>query len=113
MQLAKDYCCTLEQAAGCKNIFSIYKREEGRRKFQEQKECFLKIACVHNKLLVTGQEEILKWCEKKYQNKGAVWFMELSVLRELEEKLADYGYQIGRAIRFCFGVGRVIRGKEK
>lgn len=112
VQLAKDFCCTPEQVISRENIFTIYRKLEGRRRFQEQEECFLKIACVHNKLLVTGQKEIVEWCENKYRDTNAAWFMEQSALRELEAQLNIYGYQIGSAHPFYIADVRKPRNDD-
>ena len=50
-QLALDYCCSPADVADSKNHFTIYVPQEGRRRFQEQTVCRLKIAVVNGKLL--------------------------------------------------------------
>ena len=50
-QLAADYCCRPEDVADTKNHFSTYQPLEGRRKWQNQKDCYLKIAVINGKLL--------------------------------------------------------------
>ena len=62
-QLALDYCCSPADVADPKNHFTIYVPQEGRRRFQEQTVCRLKIAVVNGKLLVTGSEETLCRCD--------------------------------------------------
>ena len=52
-QLAIDFCTDEVSVASKVNIFTEYRRLEGRRIFQET-ECFLKIAAVNGKLLVSG-----------------------------------------------------------
>ncbi len=50
-QLALDYCCSPADVADSNNNFTLYIPQEGRRRFQEQTVCRLKIAVVHGKLL--------------------------------------------------------------
>ena len=49
-QLALDYCCSPADVADSKNHFTIYVPQEGRRRFQEQTVCRLKIAVVNGKI---------------------------------------------------------------
>ena len=76
-QLALDYCCSPADVADSKNHFTIYVPQEGRRRFQEQTVCRLKIAVVNGKLLVTGSEEIVAECRKRYADVTGEWFFEL------------------------------------
>ena len=75
-QLALDYCCSPADVADSKNHFTIYVPQEGRRRFQEQTVCRLKIAVVNGKLLVTGSEEIVAECRKRYADVTGEWFFE-------------------------------------
>ena len=67
-QLALDYCCSPADVADSKNHFTIYVPQEGRRRFQEQTVCRLKIAVVHGKLLVPVPKKL-------WQNVGNVMLM--------------------------------------
>ena len=49
-QLALDYCCSPADVTDSKNHFTLYIPQEGRRRFQEQAVCRLKIAVIHGKL---------------------------------------------------------------
>ena len=83
-QLALDYCCSPADVADSKNHFSIYAPQEGRRRFQEQTVSRLKIAVVHGKLLVTGSEEIVAECRKRYADVTGEWFFDMKRLRNKE-----------------------------
>ena len=76
-QLALDYCCSPADVADSKNHFTIYVPQEGRRRFQEQTVCRLKIAVVNGKLLVTGSEEIVAECRKRYADVTGEWFFDM------------------------------------
>lgn len=99
-QLALDYCCTPEEAANGENQFHVFVPLEGRRRFEEQGETFLKVTSFRNKLLFTGDERILAWCRSKYGHTEGAWFMEAGTMRELDCKLAEYGYRIDKAHPF-------------
>ena len=99
-QLAADYCCSEAEVAGAEHVFTYYHPQDNRRKFNEQETCFLKIACVHGKLLVTGQKEIVDWCREHLNHADAAWVMEFQTLKRLDEILGTYGYRIGEAHPF-------------
>lgn len=93
-QLSRDYCCTPEEVLSRENIFTIFTPLEGRRKFQEKSECFLKICAVNGKLLFTGREDIISHCREKYGKWDGAWFMEAQTVIELESLVRQYGNKI-------------------
>ena len=99
-QLALDYCCGPDEIRGGGNVFTIFRPLEGRRRFHEPKECFLKIAAVNGKLLFTGRTEIVAWCRERWGECGSEWFFEPDTLRELDARLRADGFQIGMAHPF-------------
>ena len=99
-QLALDYCCTPEDAADSRNHFTVFRPVEGRRLFQAGEDFDLKVAVVNGKLLFTGQEEILRWCEEQYRDEGGAWFLEPKNLRRLDERFLADGYRIETAHPF-------------
>ena len=92
-QMAIDYCCTDDEVTDVGNHFTIHQKMYGRRIF-EKEDCFLKIASINGKLLFSGQEEIIRWCEEEYAATGSAWFFEAKNLRKLNNKLFGNGYQI-------------------
>ena len=99
-QLALDYCCSPADVVNSENHFSIYVPQEGRRRFQEQTTCGLKIAVVNGKLLFTGSEEIIAECRKRYANVTGEWFFDVKRLREIEELLVPFHFRIAQAHPF-------------
>ena len=93
-QLALDYCCGPEEILGSGNVFTEYRPLEGRRRFREGEECFLKIAVVNGKLLFTGKAEIVGKCRERWGTSGSEWFFEAKELRALDELLRAEGWQI-------------------
>ena len=94
-QLAADYCCRPEDVADTKNHFSTYQPLEGRRKWQNQKDCYLKIAVINGKLLFSGRPDIIAWCEEQYAKTEGAWFFEMNTLQRIQERICKDGYQIG------------------
>ena len=92
--MAIDYCCTEEEILDGENQFHIFVPQEGRRRFQQDRECFLKIAALRNKLLFAGDERIIGWCRERFGKENGAWFMQPAKLRELDRELSRYGYGI-------------------
>ena len=95
-QLSLDYCCSAEDLMLTENCFSIYQKLNGRRKFHEQEECFLKIAAIRGKLLFTGRQEMIHWCKEQFSNTNPAWFFEPATLALINAKLHEYGYEIAQ-----------------
>lgn len=93
-QLAFDYCCTPEDVAGNKNIFTVYSPHNDRRKFNEGKECFLKITAINGKLLFTGREDIIALCRERYESTDGAWFMEPQNVIKLDGIIKKFGFKI-------------------
>ena len=94
-QLALDYCCRPEEILGGGSVFTEYRPLEGRRRFREGEECFLKVAAVNGRLLFTGKAEIVEKCRERWGSSGPEWFFEAGELRALDELLRAEGRQIG------------------
>ena len=75
-QMAIDFCCSEEEVLNGENQFHIFVPQEGRRRFQQDRECFLKIAALRNKLLFTGDERMIEWCRERFEKENGAWFME-------------------------------------
>lgn len=93
-QLALDYCCTEEEVANDENQFHIFTPLDGRRRYQQDDQCFLRVCALKNKLLFAGDERMIIWCREKYEHTDGAWFFEADTLRELDKKLCEYGYGI-------------------
>lgn len=111
-QLALDYCCSPEDVLDTNNHFSEYEKREGRRKFEEQDDCVLKVVVVNGKLLFTGRKEIMDVCREKYETCSGAWFMDVSRFRELDTILKPYGYQLRTAHPFFLPEERFDRQLE-
>lgn len=93
-QLSLDYCCALQEVFDCRNHFTEHRLLDGRRRFQEDSECFLKIAVINGKILFSGSPGIISWCGDTYGDSGAEWFLEAKNLRLLNNRLYEEGRQI-------------------
>jgi len=93
-QLAADYCCQPEDISDTDNHFSIYQLMEGRRRWQNREDCYLKIAVINGKLLFSGRSDIIAWCADQYADTGSEWFFEMKNLHQINERILKDGYQI-------------------
>ena len=93
-QLAIDYCCSEDAVRDGKHHFMLHQFQEGRRRFREEKECYLKIAVINGKLLFAGRKDIIGWCEETYHSADAEWFFEAKNIRGLNDRIHEDGYQI-------------------
>ena len=80
-QLALDYCCTPADILDQGNHFTEYRSLEGRRRFEDQDNCALKITAVNRKLIFTGKKEIIELCREKYETCPGAWFMDVANFR--------------------------------
>ena len=101
-QFALDYCCNVEDILDNKNHFNVYEQRDGRRRFEEQDDCVLKVIVVNEKLIFTGKKEIVNICKEKYETCSGVWFMDVARFRELDTILKSYGYQLKTAHPFFY-----------
>ncbi len=98
-QMADDFCCTIQDVQSRAPVFSVLGRREGQRRYREDGD-FFKAAVVEGKLLVAGTHEMAAWCRARYEKGNAAWFVEMSVLREIDARLGEDGLRIGSAHPF-------------
>ena len=111
-QLALDYCCTPADILDQGNHFTEYRSLEGRRRFEDQDNCALKITAVNRKLIFTGKKEIIELCREKYETCPGAWFMDVGNFRELDHILKPYGCQLKTAHPFFCRRQRVLQKKR-
>ena len=99
-QLAIDYCCQLAEIKDCKNHFTEYKKQKGRRQFEEADNCILKVIVVNGKLVFTGKKQVVDKCRQKFSGRAGSWFMDVANFREIDNILTNEGYQIKTAHPF-------------
>ena len=92
-QFRLDTNCSSEDEE--KRIININKSEKrpGARYFGEL-DPFFRAIIYHGELYMTADERILAWCREKYSLYKPEWFCKFENLRELDEKLQEYGYEI-------------------
>ncbi|WP_196000186.1 GNAT family N-acetyltransferase [Clostridium sp. 1001271B_151109_B4] len=92
-QLAKDYNCSIEDFDNRKNLVTDIKLNEGTRKYTDDKE-ILKILIFNGKAVLSADECIKEWCVEKFSNRNGDWMFLYSVLRAIDKKLNEFGYEI-------------------
>lgn len=92
-QFAKDYNCSIEDFNNRNNLVTDMKTIKGRRVYTNEKE-ILKILIFEEKAIICADECIKEWCINNLSNIPAKWFYLYSVLRRIDNKLNEFGYEI-------------------
>lgn len=95
-QLAIDYCLKEENIIDAYNHYSKYLEDKNMRQFEDNdKTKEFKLCIYNNKLLVTGNMEIIKRFNEEI-NTNAQWFLEFPNLNKLNQLLNDYHIMIDK-----------------
>lgn len=92
-QFAKDYNCTTHDFNNRNNLVTDLKAIKGRRIYTNEKE-ILKILIFEGKAIICADECIKEWCINNLSNTSAEWFYLYPVLRKIDNKLNEFGYEI-------------------
>ncbi|MBN7577014.1 GNAT family N-acetyltransferase [Clostridium sp. 2-1] len=92
-QLALDYNCQVSDFAKEKNTIVNNKLIDGRRIY-ENDGCFFKVLCFGGKAIIRTSPTIMLWCEEKLVDRNGAWFFLCSNLREIDNKLQEFGHEI-------------------
>ena len=108
-QLALDNGCQPEDFLKRENVVVEYKALEGRRLFRKEGYFFKMTTFGHN-VVVSAHENILPWCREYFAGKEGIRCFEYSILKEIDEKLIQYGYTTtGTDESYLFHPGRKSR----
>ncbi|MBE6991501.1 MAG: GNAT family N-acetyltransferase [Ruminococcaceae bacterium] len=92
-QLALDMSCTVDDIISSKNVYCGKKHLEGRRLFNNDKSP-LSILCINNKVVFSGDDDIVSWCRERFDDVKGGWFTEFDNLRILDARLLAHGHRI-------------------
>lgn len=93
-QFALDYNCKTEDFDNKDTLVTIYKKQNGARKF-ENEDSLLSILSYNGKLIITADEKIYSWCNDVLKEKlSPEWCFDINALMSIEKKLNEFGYQI-------------------
>lgn len=92
-QLSKDYNCIIDDFNNSENLITDLKEILGARKYNNDKE-ILKILIFNGKLVVSADEAIKGWCTENLLKFPGEWLFLYSVLRRIDKKLNEFGYEI-------------------
>lgn len=99
-QLALDFCCEAEDLEKPGNLFTEYVPLDGRRRWAEVEDIFLKIASVDGKLLMSGRADIIDLCRRTYADGNAAWIADGGELLKLDALVQPFGYRLHMAHPF-------------
>lgn len=92
-QLLLDYNCKVSDLEKGNNTVVENKLANGRRIYDSDG-CFFKILCFRGSAIIAASPIIMPWCEEKLLNRSAAWFFLYPNLREIDEKLKEFGQEI-------------------
>ncbi|WP_066892268.1 GNAT family N-acetyltransferase [Clostridium nigeriense] len=92
-QLAIDYNCNVQDFDNNENIITNLKITKDCRKYNDDKEV-LRILVINGKAVICADECIKDWCVEKLLTFPAEWMFLYSVLRRIDKKLNELGYEI-------------------
>lgn len=92
-QLALDMSCTVDDITSAENVYCGKKYLEGRRLFSNDNSP-LSVLCINNKIVFSGEEDILSWCRERFDDVKGGWFTEFDNLRILDARLLACGHRI-------------------
>ena len=92
-QLAKDYNCTIDDFNNNENLITDLKVIDDSRKYNDDRE-ILKILIFNGKLVISADKCIKNWCEENFKLFPGEWLFLYSVLRRIDKKLNEFGYEI-------------------
>ncbi len=99
-QFRLDTNCSLEDEK--EKIININEavKKDGSRYFDDL-DPFLRVIIYRGETYMCAGSEILDWCREKYSLYKPEWFCKFENLRELDEKLKEYGYGIKDTHVYC------------
>ena len=92
-QLAKDYNCNVEDFNNQNNLITDNKIIDGSRKYSDE-EGILKMLIFNGKAVISSDKCIKDWCIEKLSKFPGEWMFLYSVLRRIDKKLNEFGYEI-------------------
>lgn len=92
-QLAKDYNCRVDDFNNNDNLITDLKVITGSRKYNDDRD-ILKILIINGKLIISADKCIKEWCIENFKNFPGEWMFLYSVLRRIDKKLNEFGYEI-------------------
>jgi hypothetical protein len=92
-QFALDYNCRLSDFQRKENTIVERKLVTGRRIYDSDG-CFFKTICFAGRAIISTSTEMIPWCEEKLINRDSAWFFQYPKLREIDNKLKEFGHEI-------------------
>lgn len=93
-QLALDYNCKLLDFEKESNTIVENKLIEGRRIYDDNDGCFLKIICFGSRAVISSSPLLIDWCKENLSKKNAAWLFDYPKLRAIDKKLQEFGHEI-------------------
>jgi len=92
-QLARDFCCSIEQIESNENVFLKKKLMDGRRRYRPD-DYLLRAASIHGKALFCVEDRALPEVKQRFETVAAPWMDMFQTLYQLNTVAKRYGYRI-------------------
>ena len=93
-QLSFDYNMPLSFLLDNENHFSIYKPQEGRRRFEDNPDVFLKMAVFNGKVVATGKEEGIEAIKEIVGERKGDWIFDGGTLSRIIMMLSSHNRRL-------------------
>lgn len=107
-QFEKDYNCTGEDFNSRTTTITNLKSIKGSRVYSKEEE-ILKILIFNGKAIISTQKMLKDWCKSYLSKIPPEWMFLSSVLRRIDHKLNEYGYEIDDAHHFYLPKNNFIK----
>lgn len=109
IQLAKDYNCRIEDFDNNKNTITDLRIIDGSRRYSSDKE-ILKILIINGKAVISADKCIKNWCIENLLNFPGEWMFLYSVLRRIDKKINEFGYEIDNTHHYYLPKDNKLKG---
>ncbi|HWT76739.1 MAG TPA: GNAT family N-acetyltransferase [Mobilitalea sp.] len=92
-QLARDYACSIVDITSRRNVFVEARKLSNSRYFAEDTS-FLRVLCINSKLVFFADPVLYSWVRERFDGFPGQWFFNIQTLKEVDNILNRYGYQI-------------------
>ena len=99
-QFRIDTNCSIEDEKAKIININIAELKAGSRYFDDL-ESFFRAIIYHGEMYMCADSMILDWCREKYSLYKPEWFCKFENLRELDDKLNEFGYRIKDTHVYC------------
>lgn len=97
----RDAIKFVKEQFAIKNKCSVSEIDSGKNLFHVDNDNFFTMTSFGKNIIISGKEEMVKWCEEKYKDEPAEMIMDGEILYQIEGKLREYDKKLcGQHIKY-------------